>query len=452
LQTRAASSEYGLSSASWSEAYTYSGGSRISAPANQWIQFRANLYTADSFQTPVLHEVTLSGRGGDINVRWSQAGSADWNAGTHDRTRTEGEDMSLESTSQTRKAYDDHTVAGRSGGLFYDSGSAESNALTPWAGHEPRFGGSGRIYINIEITDIIHINSAMLHVTQTWLQGDPSPIYVDHVNYGDTFEFIDWDCEVYSSDFYTFNHSGPQNLSVVRYEIDVTNQLEADISAGRVRSQYRFRSDKESSSDLQTWRCDTRACQTDGDSFFPPDSGPYIEYTYDGYYTLGEFISRPYNAGKNVPWIWMSWGETLPGGSRITLQTRTAPTEPELGSAGWSEEYTYSGGSLISSPENSWVQFKANLYTDDPLQTPLLHGVTCESEGPCTQGATRPCGDCGTQTCLSDGSWGPCEEPENCGEPEIEDAAVEEDVTADAAGEGSNGYASLSGGCACTII
>jgi hypothetical protein len=168
------------------------------------------------------------GAGGEV-VEWTQATEADWNTGTHNQTKNRGPDIELNSNSLSGEAYDDY-LKSESGGLCASGGGdvTVQKAVSDdgWAGRTEGF-GNGRVYFNFDIKGITNVNSAVLNINQCYLQGNPSPLYVDHVDFGDSLEEDDWDCHAYQSEFVTFTHGSNGSWQ----EIDVLSQLQEDIPA-----------------------------------------------------------------------------------------------------------------------------------------------------------------------------------------------------------------------------
>lgn len=84
------------------------------------------------------------------------------------------------------------------------------------------------------------IEKATLRLYQTKVVGNPysvgSALKVDHLDYGSSFENADYSAASLSSSFGTLT----ANATVEWKDLDVTDQVKADFSAGRTRSQYRF--------------------------------------------------------------------------------------------------------------------------------------------------------------------------------------------------------------------
>lgn len=84
------------------------------------------------------------------------------------------------------------------------------------------------------------IDLATLRLYQTSITGNPygvgSSLKVDHLDYGSTFENADYSASSLSASFGTLT----SNASIEWKDLDVTDRLKTDISAGRTRSQYRL--------------------------------------------------------------------------------------------------------------------------------------------------------------------------------------------------------------------
>lgn len=84
------------------------------------------------------------------------------------------------------------------------------------------------------------IDQASLRLYQTSITGNPygvgGSLKVDHLDYGSSFENADYNASSISSSFGTLT----SNTIIEWKDLDVTDRLKNDISAGRTRSQYRL--------------------------------------------------------------------------------------------------------------------------------------------------------------------------------------------------------------------
>jgi len=84
------------------------------------------------------------------------------------------------------------------------------------------------------------IEKATLRLYQTKVIGNPysvgSTLKVDHLDYGSSFENADYSVASLSSSFGTLT----SNAAVEWKDLDVTDQVKTDLSAGRTHSQYRL--------------------------------------------------------------------------------------------------------------------------------------------------------------------------------------------------------------------
>jgi hypothetical protein len=94
----------------------------------------------------------------------------------------------------------------------------------------------------------------------------------------------------------------------------------------------------------------------------------------------GSFLSRVLDSGSaGADWQTLVTDADLAGGA-IAVETRTGPVT-DTGDASWSV-FEPLVGTLITSPNNRYLQYRAALSTPDPSMTPALRGVTVEFD-PC---------------------------------------------------------------------
>lgn len=109
-------------------------------------------------------------------------------------------------------------------------------------------------------------------------------------------------------------------------------------------------------------------------------------YRYAQFYTsTGTFTSRVFD-GTLVGTVWNTayWTETLPAGADVTIATRSGPTPTPDGSwSAFSTELTNATASLILSPANRYLQYRATLTRgSSPTQTPSLDDITLVYNSP----------------------------------------------------------------------
>ncbi len=109
-------------------------------------------------------------------------------------------------------------------------------------------------------------------------------------------------------------------------------------------------------------------------------------------FSSGYLESSVLNAGvPNTDWNTISWSENLPLNTDITFATRTGNTPVPDGSwSSWSAELTFTG-SLITSPDGRYIQYRTTLVSINGLSVPLLSDVTIfyTSFSPCTVTPTK---------------------------------------------------------------
>lgn len=107
-------------------------------------------------------------------------------------------------------------------------------------------------------------------------------------------------------------------------------------------------------------------------------NGGSIQHYVDKYQSSGTFESVVFDSGE-VGSIWnsMSWSETLPTDTDITIAVRTGPTAiPDGGWSDWSSEYSDPSLEMIGPPDNQYFQYRITLTTSDYGETPEFHDIT----------------------------------------------------------------------------
>jgi hypothetical protein len=96
----------------------------------------------------------------------------------------------------------------------------------------------------------------------------------------------------------------------------------------------------------------------------------------DDFQVTGEFISQVEDTKTTSRWGRLRWRGATPDGTSIRMRTRAGNTEtPDDTWSEWSEPYSDSKGSAISSPPARFVQWKAELASDSAGTTPVLQWV-----------------------------------------------------------------------------
>jgi photosystem II stability/assembly factor-like uncharacterized protein/Tfp pilus assembly protein PilV len=106
------------------------------------------------------------------------------------------------------------------------------------------------------------------------------------------------------------------------------------------------------------------------------EAGTIAEYALH-YPTSGTrtYVSSALDSGAaGAAWGTLSWTETLPGSTDLTIATQTSPDG--VAWSGWSAEQTNPAGGAIVSPANRYIQYRATLTTTDPYATPSLDSIT----------------------------------------------------------------------------
>ncbi|MFQ5743854.1 MAG: hypothetical protein ACE5HV_09735 [Acidobacteriota bacterium] len=90
----------------------------------------------------------------------------------------------------------------------------------------------------------------------------------------------------------------------------------------------------------------------------------------------GQYYSQVKDTETTSRWGRIRWRASTPPGTSIGLLTRTGNTEnPDNTWSDWAGPYTESTGSAIDNESARFVQWKAELRTSDPSQTPVLQWV-----------------------------------------------------------------------------
>jgi len=132
----------------------------------------------------------------------------------------------------------------------------------------------------------------------------------------------------------------------------------------------------QSTTGSETWRGIGMTGSSSG--FVVGLGGDIFEYkmVYDA---SGTFTSSVIDGGvgSNV-WESVSWTETLPAGSDITIATRSGNTATPDGSwSGWSGGLTDPAGSAVGSGNSRYLQYQISFTrATDPLQTPQFDDIT----------------------------------------------------------------------------
>jgi hypothetical protein len=116
-------------------------------------------------------------------------------------------------------------------------------------------------------------------------------------------------------------------------------------------------------------------------------TSPSIEYAhlyFNKYIEHGTYESEPFNSSGNLSWLNLNWTSQTPKGTQINFQLRTGTTIQDLfskkflGPDGRSESYYTSPGTPIwfGQINESWIQYKVYLSTDDTSKTPVLSNVS----------------------------------------------------------------------------
>jgi hypothetical protein len=121
-----------------------------------------------------------------------------------------------------------------------------------------------------------------------------------------------------------------------------------------------------------------------------PGCPPYYDivwvYGLQQYYNTGIFTSRPFDTGGSAYFGTLGWNATVPKGTGVGFQLKTAMTlellnsTPFNGPDGTADSYYPVSNQTINGKHNGtrWIQYRAYLNTSYPAITPVLENVTIE--------------------------------------------------------------------------
>ncbi len=121
--------------------------------------------------------------------------------------------------------------------------------------------------------------------------------------------------------------------------------------------------------------------------FFVGANGIIYEYG-TAFIQNGNFVSRVFDSGNNqTVWNTAAWSETLSNGSDLTLATRTGNTAvPDQTWSVWSGELTTPTGSVLSSPNGRYLQYRFTFTRgNNGKETPQLHDISLFANSPSTE-------------------------------------------------------------------
>jgi hypothetical protein len=108
-----------------------------------------------------------------------------------------------------------------------------------------------------------------------------------------------------------------------------------------------------------------------------------VNLSYEHYFPAGSLESKSFDSGGNITWQLIDWNATIPPGTEIRFQLRSAATEGDLASKNFTghdgtpmTNYTIPMTPIWTGHGNDpWIQFKAYLITTKESATPILHDV-----------------------------------------------------------------------------
>lgn len=101
-----------------------------------------------------------------------------------------------------------------------------------------------------------------------------------------------------------------------------------------------------------------------------------LSFLRSGYAPGGTYESKVLDARSFTAWGRASWRADLPKGTSAALSARSGNTEePDRTWSDWGSVLTDPRGSLVDRPAARFLQWRAQLKTEDPARTPVLHEV-----------------------------------------------------------------------------
>jgi hypothetical protein len=106
------------------------------------------------------------------------------------------------------------------------------------------------------------------------------------------------------------------------------------------------------------------------------------------YQSPGTFTSRVFDAGATVDWAGLSWTADEPAGTAVQLSARTGNTAVPDGTWTAFQPIASSGDDIPGT--SRYVQYRAQLTSSDPEETPVLHRVTLAYQQGASSSYVRP--------------------------------------------------------------
>ncbi|MFH1207738.1 MAG: prepilin-type N-terminal cleavage/methylation domain-containing protein [Patescibacteria group bacterium] len=133
----------------------------------------------------------------------------------------------------------------------------------------------------------------------------------------------------------------------------------------------------------------TRSANSGGSwtPFNQADIGGYYFTLQSSYQLTGDFISSAFDTGSaNTVDNYLAWTSTVPVGTTLQYQVRTAATQVELASATWvgpdgtgATFFTTAGDIIADNANTRWIQYRAH-FTSTGAATPTLSDITVNYE------------------------------------------------------------------------
>lgn len=365
LQTR--TSDDNTNWSAWSGAYSNPSGSAITSPSGRYIQYRINLTTLNSNNTPTLYDISIEGTAQQAPLAGAFSISddtyAEFNSGTLQNMQVQGNSLRLSASSPVpvalpggnfSSAADFNSYWASSCNYIYD-GYAPQHACS-YENAQGNPSGSMYLYTNC-CTPQSHCAGSIASIDKEITGNITFDIKADnnangsiYVQAGSSLLYRQQDV-----DFPSFT---PVLLNpAFDYQGNPTG-----ITNGTTLKLYFF----------------AYAC-----------SGGYSKIWLDNvhmdiptYSPAGSFVSTPFNLSSPRDLRTITWNSALPTGTGLKFQMRAGTSLPDLNSAQWlgptgAGDYYTAQNSAINSALDSrqWMQYRAFLDTNAAASTPIINSV-----------------------------------------------------------------------------
>ncbi len=163
---------------------------------------------------------------------------------------------------------------------------------------------------------------------------------------------------------------------ILGMSLDTQNNLY--VVTGNMSGVYKVSGDETSSSLVKVEEMQVLCClnTNNNEFYFGTGNRGKVYKISPSFIDEGVFLSNVLDTALPSNWGCISWTDTQPEGTRVTLATRSGNCEkPDSTWSGWSVPYTESG-ERIASPPARFIQYKATLQTMNSDATPVVHEVS----------------------------------------------------------------------------